>query len=137
METFRDRKLGQPGNLEAERSRDSGQDGKEQEKGKAAHLHTHVLLRSMHEAMDYRLSMLRLCLANWAALMVELSSCIFLRSRDTKWFFASNRRQRKKANSMHTNLSEVWDKPILPYPIHEVNGQVVTASVFVEERIEA
>lgn len=49
---FRDRKLG---NLEAERSRDSGQDGREEEKEKAVHLHTHVLLRSMHEAMDYRL----------------------------------------------------------------------------------
>lgn len=78
----------------AERSRDSGQDGMEEEKEKAAHLHTHVLLRSMHEAMDYRLWMLCSCLANWAGLVVELSSWIFLRSQDTKWFFASSRRQR-------------------------------------------
>ena len=46
--------------------------------------------------------------------MVELSLWIFLRSQDTKWFFASNRRQQAVTNSMHTKLSEVLDKPVLP-----------------------
>ena len=37
-EMFRDRKLGQLGNLEAERSRDSGQDGRKEEKKRLAHV---------------------------------------------------------------------------------------------------